>query len=168
MSISITTAETTARRLFAVELLGKGIMTQADVALVVGVSLSTVKRWKQAFDSGGEAALAPKPRPGPRSKLSAKRRQRLCRLLLAGPRAAGFATDLWTCSRVAEVVRREFQVEYHPDHLGRILHDLGFTPQKPQRRASERDEEAIVRWREQDWPRLKKSATAARHPLISR
>ena len=167
MSISISTSETTTRRLFAIELLGKG-MTQADVALVSGVSLSTVKRWKKAFESGGEAALAPKPRSGPRPKLALKQRKRLCRLLLAGPRAAGFATDLWTCSRVADLVRREFQVEYHPDHVGRILHDLGFSPQKPQRRASERDEGAIARWRKQDWPQIKKSASASRNPRVSR
>lgn len=167
MSITISTADTTARRLMAIELLGKG-MTQADVALVSGVSLSTIKRWKNAFESGGEAALAPKPRAGPRPKLSLKQRERLRRLLLAGPRAAGFTTDLWTCGRVAEIVRREFQVEYHPDHVGRILHALGFSPQKPQRRASERDEEAIARWRAHDWPRIKKSSSEARHPGVSR
>jgi transposase len=167
MSISISTAAMTTRRLFVIELLGKG-MTQTDVALVSGMSLSTVKRWKKAFDAGGEAALAPKPHPGPRPKLALKERKRLCRLLLAGPRAAGFSTDLWTCRRVADVVRREFQVEYHPDHLGRILHDLGFSPQKPQRRASERDEQAIARWRQQDWPQIKKSASASGNRRVSR
>ncbi len=75
---------------------------------------------------------------------------------MRGPLSAGFHTDLWTCRRVAEVVRREFGIAYHPAHLGRILHDLGFSPQKPQRRARERDEAAIQRWRERDWLRIKK------------
>lgn len=104
--------------------------------------------------------FAPKPQLGPESKLDAKQRERLRELLLAGPIAAGFSTELWTCRRVAEVVRREFGVDYHPDHLGRILHDLGFSPQKPQRRASERNEAAIARWRSHDWPRIKKSRVA--------
>ncbi len=104
--------------------------------------------------------LLPKLQLGTESKLDASQRERLQELLLAGPPAAGFSTELWTCRRVAEVVRREFSVDYHPDHLGRILHDLGFSPQKPQRRASERNEAAIARWRSHDRPRIKKSAAA--------
>jgi len=155
MSTTTTTADKIVRRRVAVEFLGKGMST-ADVALVLGVSLSSVKRWKRAFRLGGSAALESKPRRGPRTKLTSSERERLRRLLVAGPRAAGFSTELWTCARVAELVRREFGVTYHPDHLGRILHDLGFSPQKPQRRAAERNEAAIERWRSHDWPRIKK------------
>ena len=61
-------------------------------------------------------------------------------------------------------VQHEFGISYHPDHLGRILHDLGFSPQKPQQRARERDEEAIARWRKQDWPRIKKGDDGAKLP----
>jgi transposase len=64
---------------------------------------------------------------------------------------------LWTCPRVAQVIRREFGVRYHVDHIGRLLRSLGFTPQKPERRARERDESAIQRWVKQDWPRIKKT-----------
>ena len=128
----------------------------ADVALVIGVSLSSVKPWKKAVRLGGAAALEPKPSPGRPSKLTSPQRERLRQRLLAGPRATGFSTELWTCARVAELVRREFGVSYHPDHLGRILHDLGFSPQKPQRRAAERNEPAIAQWRSHDWPRIKK------------
>ena len=155
MSTTTTTADKIVRRRVAVEFLGKGMST-ADVALVLSVSLSSVKRWKRAYRLGGVAALEPQPRRGPRTKLTSSERERLRRLLLEGPRAAGFATELWTCARVAELVQREFGVSYHPDHLGRILHDLGFSPQKPQRRAAERNEAAIERWRSHDWPRIKK------------
>ena len=155
MSTTTTTADKIVRRRVAVEFLGKGMST-ADVALVLGVSVSSIKRWKRAFRLGGAAALEPQPRPGPRAKLTSSERERLRRLLVAGPRAAGFSTELWTCARVAELVRREFGVDYHPDHLGRILHDLGFSPQKPQRRAAERNEAVIERWRSHDWPRIKK------------
>jgi len=155
MSTTTTSADKIVRRRVAVEFLGKG-MSMADVALVLGVSLSSVKRWKKAFRLGGAAALEPKPSPGRPSKLTSPQRERLRQRLLAGPRAAGFPTELWTCARVAELVRREFDVSYHPDHLGRILHDLGFSPQKPQRRAAERNEPAIERWRSHNWPRIKK------------
>jgi len=150
-------------RRVAVELLQDG-STQVDVAERLGVSLSSVKRWKQAFANGGVAALAPKKPKPPSRRLSEDQCHLLCDIIVAGPLASGFATDLWTCPRIAEVVRREFGVSYHPDHLGRILHLLGFSPQKPQRRARERDEVAIARWREQDWPRIKKGDVAGKLP----
>ncbi len=78
------------------------------------------------------------------------------RILLKGPVAAGYRTDLWTCSRVSAVVHKRFGVSYHPAHMGRVLHDLGFSPQKPRRVAREQDPEAVEQWRRQDWPNLKK------------
>lgn len=155
MSTTGRAAGSMARRVLAVELLQDGKLL-TEVAELLSVSVSSVKRWKKAFQQGGLAALAPKRHPGPKSKLSAVQRRRVREILLRGPLAAGFSTDLWTCRRVAEVVQRELGVAYHPDHLGRILHDLGFSPQKPLRRARERDEEAIERWRRGDWPRIKK------------
>lgn len=163
MSTSGPAADSITRRLIAVELLRDGNVI-TEVADLLKVSVSSLKRWKKAFQQGGLAALAPKRHPGPKSKLSALQRERLRKILLDGPLAAGFSTDLWTCRRVAEVVQREFGIVYHPDHLGRILHDLGFSPQKPQRRARERDEAAIERWRRHDWPRIKKGGDAGKLP----
>ena len=71
-----------------------------------------------------------------------------------------YHTDLWTCPRVADLIRARFGVSYHPDHIGRLLRSLGFSPQKPQRRAVERDEEEIRRWEAEDWPRIKKNGAA--------
>lgn len=150
-------------RRLAVELLQDGT-TQEQVAERLEVSLSSIKRWKQAFDRDGPAGLKPKPRKGPSRRLSDEQCERLCELIIAGPLVAGFETDLWTCRRIGEVVRREFGISYHPDHLGRILHVLGFSPQKPQRRARERDEAAIKRWREKDWPRIEKRAAGGKLP----
>ena len=146
MRTSVTTAERNARRRLAVALLGIRV-TLTETAEVLGVSLSSVKRWKKAFQQGGEAALVVKRPPGAASRLTTAQRERLRQLVIAGPQAAGFETDLWTCARLAQVVEREFKVSYHPDHMGRILRDLGFTPQKAQRNARERDEAAIERWR---------------------
>ena len=95
----------------------------AEIARLVGASLSSVKRWKRAWSEGGVAALAAKSHPGPAPKLSSQQKQELVAILRRGPRAAGYRTDLWTCDRVAEIVRKTFRVSYHPDHLGRILHD---------------------------------------------
>jgi transposase len=130
------------------------------IARAIGLSLSSVKRWKVAWQTGGVKALAAKPHPPRATKLSEKQKLQLVRLLLSGPRAAGFKTDLWTCARVAAVVRKRFGVRYNPDHLGRIMHDLGFSPQKPRLVAREQDRRAVERWRKEDWPRIKKSPTA--------
>ncbi|MFN3421683.1 MAG: winged helix-turn-helix domain-containing protein, partial [Armatimonadota bacterium] len=80
-------------------------------------------------------ALRAKPHPGRPPRLTKPQRERLVQILLDGPRAAGFATDLWTLARVAQVIEREFGVRYHPGHVWYILRDLGWSPQKPARRA---------------------------------
>lgn len=79
-------------------------------------------------------------------------------MLLAGPQAAGFDTDLWTLKRVREVIRRRFGVQFSEVHVWRLLGKLGFSSQKPERQAKERDEAAIARWKKRTWPALKKSA----------
>jgi transposase len=76
--------------------------------------------------------------------------------LLAGAQAAGFDNDLWTCPRVAQLIRQRFDIGYHVDHLGRLLRSLGWSPQRPERRARERDEVQIGRWIKEQWPRIKK------------
>ncbi|MGH7926403.1 MAG: IS630 family transposase [Candidatus Binatia bacterium] len=144
-----------ARRVRASKLLERG-KSIAEVARLLGVHITSVKRWKRTWKAEGVAGLAAKPHPGAKPKLSERHREQLVKLLVRGPAAAGYSTELWTCRRVTEQVQKRFGVSYHPDHLGRILHDLGFTPQKPERKARERDEEAIRRWRKEDWPRIKK------------
>jgi len=132
-----------------------------EIASLFGVSLTSVKRWKRTWKAEGVEGLAAKPHPGPEPKLSQAQRQSLVKILLEGPVAAGFRTDLWTCARVAQVVRKKFGVSYHRDHVRRILHDLGFSPQKPRRVAREQDAEAVERWRKKDWPRIKKKRGVA-------
>ena len=81
--------------------------------------------------------------------------------LRRGPMAHGYATQLWTLARVAEVIERVTGVRYHPGHVWRLLHELGWSVQRPARRAAERDEEAIARWVKKDWPRVTKARDAA-------
>jgi transposase len=143
------------RRRLAAVLLEEG-KSVAEVAEIVQASQSSVRRWRLAWNRGGVEALASKPHPGPQPKLSGAQQRQLLRILTQGARAAGYLTELWTCRRVAEVVQEYFRVDYHPDHLGRMLRSLGWTPQKPERRARERNEVDIRCWRECDWPRIKK------------
>ncbi len=152
-----TAADLEARRRRAVKLLSEGWLIQ-DAAAAVGASRQSVSAWKKLAGTRGEnaKALAAKPQHVPQCRLSAKERAKLVRLLRAGPRTAGFASDLWTTSRVAELVDREFGQSYHPTHIGRMMHALGFSCQKPQRRSKEQDPEAVRAWRAFSWPRIKK------------
>lgn len=161
-----TAAELEVRRRIAARLFTEDV-TLADIARCVDASVSSVRRWKKAWKTGGAAALAAKPHPGPRAKLSQDQQEQLCDLLVAGARASGYDTDLWTCRRVTALIERHFGIAYHFNHVGRILHALGFSPQKPLRRARERDEEAIERWRRQDWPRIKKRGAACKPASFS-
>jgi transposase len=114
-----TAAELEARRFRAAELLREGKST-AEVARLVGAGHSSVKKWKAALTRGGPEALAAKPPPPRISKLDDSQKAQLVEILLRGPLASGYRTDLWTCRRVADIVRKNFGVSYHPDHLGRI------------------------------------------------
>jgi len=105
-------------------------------------------------------ALKARVHPGRPSRLRPHQKEALRQILLRGPKAAGFSTDLWTLKRVAEVIGREFGLQYHPGHVWYILRDMGLSCQKPERRARERDEEAIRRWRKEEWPRIKKKRAA--------
>ena len=148
------------RRLRALALLEEGLLP-SEVARRVGVDRRSVRRWKAAARRRGAAGVRAKPTPGRPSKLTAQHKRRLEGLLLKGAQAAGFDTELWTCPRVAELVQRRFGVDYHVDHVGRLLHELDWSPQKPARRALERDEQAIRRWVHERWPRVKKTPPAA-------
>jgi len=143
------------RRRDAVAMLKRGVKP-ATVARALRVSLVSVGRWRRAADEGGAGALASTRSTGRPPKLSAARRHRLLDLLRQGPGRHGFRTGLWTLGRVAEVIRRRFGVSYHPSQVWRILRGLGWSCQKPQCRARERDEASIARWRRVVWPRLKK------------
>jgi transposase len=101
-----------------------------------------------------------KPAPGRPSKLDTEARSRLEADLLRGARAHGFPTDLWTCPRIARLIWRHYRVRYHVDHIGRLLRSLGWTPQRPERRARERDEAAIQGRIKRDWVAVKKTPHA--------
>lgn len=152
------------RRRQAVALRKTGLSTRA-VAKVIGCAPASVTRWEQEFDQGGPAGLNPKPQGGSRSKLSDQRREELSKILVKGAREAGFPTELWTLSRVKLVIEREFDVTYHIGHLWRVLRDLGFSAQKPAKRAREQDEAAVETFRVETWPAIKKKRAKNTEPL---
>lgn len=143
------------RRKRAIGLLERGYRP-VDVARQLGVDRRSVRRWTAAYRCDGVEGIQARPAPGRPPKLDSRAKARLEKALLRGAEAAGFPTDLWTCPRVADLIARRFGVRYHVDHIGRLLRSLGWSPQKPTRRAIERDEAGIQRWIKQEWPRIKK------------
>jgi len=147
------------RRRRAVELLRKGEKLSA-VAGKIGCSVSSVFLWRESFQKEGLEGLKSRPVSGRPPKLNARQKKKLTKMLLKGPLALGFSTDLWTQKRIGQVIAKEFGVRYHANHLWRFLTHLGWSCQKPQRKARERDEKAIVRWKRWVWPHIKKGQTA--------
>jgi transposase len=143
------------RRLRALELKERG-WKQSEIAEALGVTEGAVSQWMKRAREEGAEALRHKPPPGAPSRLSDQQRARLPELLAQGAQAHGFRGEVWTCERVAVVIRREFGVSYHPAHVSRVVRALGLSLQKPMRRANQRDEQAIRHWKEQRWPELKK------------
>ncbi|HZN51411.1 MAG TPA: IS630 family transposase [Methylomirabilota bacterium] len=151
----------------AIELLQRDVPVHV-VAERLGVDRRSVRRWKRAHRGQGRAGLRARPASGRPSKLTAAQRRRLARLVVAGPEAAGYATSLWTCRRIVDVIRHHFKVVYHPDHVGRLLRACGFSPQRPQPRAKERDDRRVREWIQQDWARVKKTRAPGRPPDLPR
>jgi transposase len=156
-----------ARRLQAAELFAQG-RSQAEVARQLGVSAQAVSVWHGRFTQGGVDALRSRGPTGPDPKLSDAQLARVEQALLAGAMANGFDTDLWTLERISVVITQLTGVRYHPGHVWVILRRrLGWSLQRPERRASERDEQAIQRWVAQEWPRIKKGRPQKRPGLSS-
>jgi transposase len=143
------------RRLRAWELKQQG-WSQRDIARALGVTEGAVSQWMKRAREGGVEGLRKRTSPGAPTRLSEQQRKQLKELLAQGAAAYGFRGDVWTCERVAEVIRKEFGISYHPAHVSRLVRAIGFSLQKPVRRANQRDEEAIRRWKEERWPELKK------------
>lgn len=145
-----------ARRMRAVRMFERGAR-QVDVARELGVSEQTASRWRRAWQDGGRQALTGVGRPGRPPQLSDKQLRQVEKALLRGPRASGYPTDMWTLARVAEVIERVTGVRYQPTQTWTILRQrLGWSRQRPARRAVERDEEVIAAWVKNDWPRIKR------------
>jgi transposase len=141
------------RRLAAVELFTQQV-PQAEIARRFGVTATAVRTWHKRWLAGGADALRSTGQPGYPPLLNQAQRTELVGVLNAGPEASGFRGG-WTIARVATLIRARFGVLYrYPSAVATLLHRLGFTVQKPARRAVERDEQAIADWREHTWSQV--------------
>ena len=144
-----------ARRLRAWELKRRG-WPQQTIAAALGVTPGAVSQWLKRAAEGGVEALRNRVRRGPTPRLTPEQRARIPEVLARGAEAYGFVGDVWTTARVAAVIEREFGVGYHPAHVSRLLRMIGWSVQRPIRRATQRDEAAIAAWYAERWPALKK------------
>ena len=142
-------------RLEAADLI-EGGAGDREVARRLRVSRMSVNRWRRALEAGGREALASKGAGGAKCKLSPAQLAELEAALQAGPAAWGWGEDqCWTLARVAEVVRRRFRVDYTLAGTDLLLHRIGWSVRVPARRAAERDEAAVSRWKQETWPVIK-------------
>ena len=151
------------RRAMALHKEGK---TPREVAEMVGASESSFFRWREMAEKGVKG-LAAVPHPGRPCRMTAAQCRELKETLKKGARGCGWANDLWTGKRVTEVIRRKFGIRYNPRHVHVILkRRLGWTSQRPEQRARERDEIAIERWRQEEFPLIKKKRKSLT-PILS-
>src|ERR1700682_2641003 len=153
------------RRLRAWELKQQG-WVQQDIAEALGVSKGAVSRWLRTAERGGSAALRSHPSPGAPPKLTQAQMRLIPDFLWHGAEVYGFRGEVWTCARVAKVIKEEFGVSYHKDHVGRLLKTLGWTPQVPITRACQRDDKEIEHWRAMVWPQLKARAQSEGRTVV--
>src|SRR5213082_1118564 len=137
---------------------------QKDIAVALGVSEGAVSQWLKRGREGGLEALKAHPPKGVTPRLSPEQKAQIPTLLAKGAQAYGFRGDVWTASRVAQVIERTFGVQYHRDHVGKLLREGGWSRQKPVERASQRDEEAIKGWVQERWPAIKKKPSRTKPP----
>ena len=154
------------RRLKAEKDLAAG-RSDSQIARKFGVHRQSVGRWRRLWAAQGREGLKSRGSAGPKSGLTAAQEEDLAQAILDGAVAAGHTTEVWTLPRLARLIRDRCGVDYHPGHVWHLLDRLGFSCQRPSRRAIERNEAEIARWRRHRWPALKKKPAAKGGPLSS-
>ena len=153
------------RRLKGAKLLERGL-SKSEVARRLGVTRQTVAAWEQRVDQGGADSLMRGTLGRPR-QLDAEQERELGQILMQGALSAGYATELWTLPRIGKLIAQRFGVQYSTGHLWHLLRRLGFSCQKPEKRATQRNEGDIARWKRHTWPALKKKPSAKSAPSSS-
>jgi len=131
-------------------------LNNSEIGRRLKVSNQTVSRWRKEHQDAGDVALRRAGRAGRLPCLNEADKARLVELLHQGPEALGYETPLWTCERVAHLIDKNFEVDYHPGHVWRILRQLNWSVQLPVGRALERNEGLIDDWKRNRWPAIKK------------
>ena len=141
--------------------------SKAEVARRIGAHRSSIGRWDITYQQKGKAALQPRPIPGRPAKLSGSESKRLTQRLAKGSLSFGYASEYWTLARIRCLIQKQFHVSYKSNGIWYLLQRLGWSCQRPQRRAAQRDEESIRRWKRYVWPQIKKTHMSGRRPLFS-
>jgi transposase len=136
---------------------GKSVLKLVEELDVVRASVNNWIRW---FDATGTESLKPRKAPGAAPKLSEQQRTELVALIEAGPQASGYMGGVWTGPRIGDLIRKKFGVRYHNHHVPRLLHQLGFSVQRPRKRLARADREAQERWLKKRLPAIKKKQPA--------
>jgi|SRR3989344_99041 len=152
-----------ARRLQAAAYFKVG-QSQIWVARHFNVSRPTAHNWYWRWHKQGVVALKATKPSGVKPKLLKSRLKKVEKILLKGPLKSGYPTDLWTLPRIAEVIKKETRVIYHPGHVSKLMHLLGWSSQRPVRKARERDEKAIAEWKKTTWPTIQKKGFVMAQP----
>lgn len=160
MKQTATLAEKQAVRLQAAALFEQGLANR-EVSRRLGVGRANVSIWYGLWRAGGTPALKVRA-PGLPARLSDADWERITSALLAGPEANGYDTPLWTLARIAALIHKLTGVRYNSNYVAELMHEHGWSVQKPERRAKERNEEAIARWVAEDWPSIKRGPKSGR------
>lgn len=156
-----------ASRLHAVALNMEG-KTAPQIADILKVHRTKVSMWLRNWQQSGMDGILEGHRPGRPPAISEKQRQKLADILDSGPVAYGFTSGVWTSPMVARVIEDEFSITYHAAHVSRILHDLGFSVQRPKKVLAKADMAVQSRWVRYKYPNIKKKRGAKEPPFSSR
>jgi transposase len=144
-----------AKRLRAVVLNAEG-HTSSELARILQAHRSKVSQWLQRYQAEGVDGLLEGYRSGRPSQLTKKQQRHLGNVLDSGPVAYGLDSGIWTSSMIGWVIEEEFGVQYHPGHVRKLLHNWGFSVQRPRRVLARADKAAQDRWHRRIYPALKK------------
>ena len=141
-------------------------MTRAEVSRQTGVSWRSVHEWYLAWQQGGSEAMKSASKPGPKPMFSDEEVSQVAGELKRGAMAHGYTAQLWTLPRVRRLVIDMFGRKLSTSETWRLLRRIGWSPQKPVRRARERDEDKIANWKQVEWPRIQAKARKEKRTLV--
>ena len=122
----------------------------------LGVVRGSINRWLRWYNAMGAEGLRTGKSPGRSPRLTQDQRDQLSAIIDAGPHVGGFSTGIWTGPMVATLIKREFGIRYNHNYVPRLLHQLGFSVQRPRKRLARANAEAQAIWLRERFPRIKK------------
>lgn len=143
------------RRFKAVEFFKKG-KKRKEIVQILGVSREAVRQWYETWKKEGPEGLKSKGKPGPKSRLTEEKREKVKEALLQGPQVFGWTTNIWTLKRITQVIKKVSGIKFHPGYVWWLLKSMGWSCQKPKIRSKYRNEAMIASWKQKTWPAIKK------------